>query len=290
MLEKKHEQPRTLKDALKGKLSKKEMGRLISSFDSVGDIAVIRVPEELERKAKIIGEAVLRMNKHFRTACMVTGEHQGKYRVQPVKVIAGKRNKIANYKESGCTFKVDLGKVFFSPRLSTERLRIAGLIKPGEIVGAFFAGVGPFPVVFAKNSPMGKAYAIELNPRAVKQMEGNIALNKVQAKVEAIKGDVKKVVPKMLAGKCDRVVMPLPEGGENFLGSALLALKPEGGVVHFYRFSEIGTEAEKPLLEISAAAEKAGMEWKVLFRKKVRSFSAAREQVVIDFFAKKHGQ
>ncbi|MCX6799219.1 MAG: class I SAM-dependent methyltransferase family protein [Candidatus Diapherotrites archaeon] len=277
--------PRDLKEALKGKLTKKEMRHLISSFDSVGDIAVIQVPELLEHKAKVIGTAVLLMNKHFRTVCMVTGKHKGKYRVQPVKVIAGKRNKAATYRESGCTFKVDLGKVFFSPRLSTERLRIARLIKPGEVVGAFFAGVGPFPIVFAKNSPMGKAFAIELNPVAFRQMQENIELNKVAGKVEAVKGDVRKVVPKTLAGKCDRVVMPLPEGAESFLGSALLALKEKGGVVHFYRFVE-KSDSEKPLREIRAAAEKAGMRWKVLFRKKVRSFSATKEQVVVDFFAK----
>ena len=107
---------------------------------------------ELEGKAKAIGEALLSLNKQFETVCMVTGQHKGLFRVQPVKVIAGKKNKKALYKESGCTFLVHLGKVFFSPRLGTERARISKLIKKGEVVGAFFAGVGPFPIVFAKNS------------------------------------------------------------------------------------------------------------------------------------------
>ena len=282
----KKEQPRNLKQALKGKLSRREMEKLITSFDSLGDIAVIQVPKELEKKASLIGKALLKLNKHFKTVCMVSGQHKGLYRVQPVKVIAGKRNKKAMYKESGCRFLVHLDRVFFSPRLSTERKRIAGLIKENEVIGMFFAGVGPFPIVFARHSKMKKAYAIELSPQAFKGLLHNISLNKCEGKVEAIQGDVKKVVPKRLLGKCDRVVMPLPKGGENFLKEAMLALKPEGGVVHFYRFVERDKKFEQPLAEIRAAAKELGMKARILRKKRVRSFSARVEQVVIDFRAK----
>jgi len=277
---------RNLKEALEGKLSKKEMDELITSFDSLGNIAVIQVPKGLVKKAKVIGEALLSLNKQFETVCMISGEHKGLFRVQPVKVVAGKRNKKAFYRESGCSFFVELGKAFFSSRLGTERARIASLIKKGEVVGCFFAGVGPFPIVFAKNSGMKKAYAIELNPDAFKSMVENIALNKVQEKVEPILGDVHKVVPKMLLGKCDRIVMPLPKGGESFLEEAMLALKKEGGTIHFYRFVERGLEGKEAVEEVKRAAEKAGINVKFLRKKRVRSFSAKVEQFVLDFFAK----
>jgi len=280
-------QPRNLKQALKTKLSKKEKEKLITSFDSLGNIAVIQIPKELEKKASVIGKALLSLNRQFETVCMVSGKHQGKYRVQPVKVIAGKRNKKALYKESGCRFLVHLGRVFFSPRLGTERARISGHIKKNEVIGAFFAGVGPFPIVFARSTGMKKAYAIELNPEAYKGLLHNISLNKCGGKVEAILGDVKKVVPKRLLGKCDRVVMPLPKGGESFLKEAMLALKPKGGVVHFYRFVEREKGAEQPLAEIKEAAKELGMKVRVLRKKKVRSFSASKEQLVVDFWAKK---
>jgi tRNA (guanine37-N1)-methyltransferase len=280
------QRPRNLKEALQGKLSKKEMAELITSYDSLGDIAVIQVPEGLQKKANAIGEALLGLNKQFKTVCMVSGKHQGRYRVQPVKVIAGKKTKTAHYRENGCIFRVELGKVFFSPRLGTERLRISRLIGENEVIGAFFAGVGPFPIVFCRLSGMKKAYAIELNPAAYKGLIHNISLNKCQSRVEAIKGDVKKVVPKTLEGKCHRVVMPLPEGSANFLDSTLLALKPSGGIVHFYRFVE-KKDAGKPLREIKDAAEKAGMHVKVIRDEKVRSFSASKEQRVVDFFAKR---
>ena len=282
-------QPRSLKEALEKKLSKKEKEKLITSFDSVGDIAVIQIHDDLQKKAKIIGEALLATNRQFKTVCMVSGEHKGLFRVQPVKIIAGKRSKKAMYKESGSQFLVELGKVFFSPRLSTERIRISQLIKENEVIGAFFAGVGPFPIVFTRLSGMKKAYAVELNPEAYKGLLHNIILNKCQNKIEPILGDVKKVVPKMLLGKCDRVVMPLAKGGESFLKEAMLALKPSGGMVHFYRFVDKETGAEQPLKDIAKAAKEVGMKTRVLRNKKVRSFSASKEQIVIDFLAKPKG-
>ncbi len=275
--------PRNLKEALHGKLSKKEFEFLKTSFDTLGDIAIIEIPKELEKKKKIIGEALLSVQNSIKTVCMKIGAHKGKYRIEPVKIIAGEKNLVATYKESGCIFRIPLGKVFFSPRLGTERLRIARGIKSGEIVGAFFAGVGPFPVVFAKNSPMERAVAIELNPVAVKWMEKNIELNKVQAKVEAIKGDVKKIVPSKFKGAFDRVVMPLPKGAENFLREAMLSIKPRGGIIHFYAFVPSADPFSGSIKKINEVAKKLERKVKLLFKRQVRTFSKETVQVVIDF-------
>ena len=279
--------PRNLRDALKGKLSKRELSYLVKSFDSVGNIAVIEIPPELEKKEKIIGEALLGVNPRFETVCKIAGAHKGAFRVQPVKVIAGKRNKTALYVESGCRMKVDLGKVFFSPRLSHERERIGKLIKKGEVVGAFFAGVGPFPLVFAKNSPMKKAVAIELNPHAVKLMRENIVLNKVQEKIEPVLGDVNKLASTKFKGKFDRAVMPLPKDAGGFLEATMLSIKPSGGTIHFYQFSPIDDPFTGPLKKIRETATKLGLKTRVLRKKMVRSFSAQTIQVVLDFKVKK---
>ncbi len=282
--------PRSLRSALQGKLSKKQMDSLIASFDTIGDIAVLEIPKTLVRKEKIIAEALLEVNRSIKTVCRKTGIHKGKYRTLAVKVIAGKKKKKTVHRESGCRFKVELGKMFFSPRLATERMRIAREIREGEIIATLFAGVGPFPIIFAKHSKMEKAYAVELNPHAYKYMLDNIKLNKAEGKVEPILGDVKKVVPAQLAGKCDRAVMPLPKGGENFLREALLCLKPEGGIVHFYQFADIRNPFEKPVADIMAAADALGFGIKILDRRKVRAFSPGIVQVVVDFWAKKHAK
>ena len=271
----------SLKSLLEGKLTKAEMKHLITSFNVVGSIAIIEIPAALKKKEKIIGSALLQVNKNIKTACKITSAHKGEFRLQPVKVIAGERSTETIHREAGCKFKVKIGKVFFSPRLSTERLRISKIIKKDETVAALFAGVGPFPIVFAKNSKMKKAYAVELNPAAAVLMNENVALNKVRNKVEVFKGDVRKIVPK-LKGKCDRVVMPLPRGGETFLKHAFMCLKPKGGVIHFYQIVDRNSPYRIPLERVRGAAKAAGRMVKIIRKAQVRTFSSSKIQVVID--------
>jgi len=273
-----------LKERLKGKLSAKELENLISSYDQLGDTAIIEIPPELEKKQAIIAKALLDSGPNIKTVAKITGVHSGEFRVRPVEIIAGEKKDFAFYREAGCGFKIALGKVFFSPRLGTERLRISKLIKSGEVVGAFFAGVGPFPIVFAKNSPMEKSVAIELNPEAVKCMRENAELNKCAGKIEIIEGDVNRVCLPRFKKAFDRIVMPLPKGGENFLETAVACAK-KGGTIHFYRFVDRNKPFERPLAEIAKACERQGGKFRVLMKRKVRSFSASTVQVVVDFKA-----
>jgi tRNA (guanine37-N1)-methyltransferase len=280
----KHSRKKTgsLKELLKNKLSKKEIDSLISSFDSLGNIAVVEIPKELEKKEKMIANAILEMNKNFKTVAKITGKHETKYRIRPVKVIAGENNLIACYKESGCIFYFKVGEMFFSPRLSNERLRIASLIQPNEVVAVFFAGVGPFPIVFAKKSKMAKSFGIELNPKAINFFKKNVKENNVENKVIVLEGDVKKIVPEKLKGKCDRVVMPLPKGAENFLKEAVLALKNGRGIIHFYKFVSKDKLFDEAIQVIEKEFNSLGKKFKVIKKKKVRSFSPKIVQVVLD--------
>ncbi|MFH1588446.1 MAG: tRNA (guanine-N1)-methyltransferase [Candidatus Diapherotrites archaeon] len=279
----KEKKPRNLREALKGRLSVKEMSLLQTAFDSLGDTAIIEIPDELLKKEKLIGNALLSLNKHFIAVYRKKGITSGEFRVLPLKLIAGKKLKKATYKESNSVFKISLGKVFFSPRLGTERLRIAKQIKKDEIIGALFAGVGPFPIVFARNSEMGLSYAVELNPDAVKDMEENIDLNKCKEKVIPLLGDVKKIVPMHLKGKCDRVVMPIPKTGNSFLNEAIDCLKPKGGIIHFYFFGNKEKPFKEALEEIEKEVKKKKKKKRILLKRIVRPFSPAIVQVVIDF-------
>jgi tRNA (guanine37-N1)-methyltransferase len=267
-----------LKEALKGKLTKKEFEFAPRAFDSFGNIAVIEIPPELERKKKAIGGALLEANPRFETVCSIESEHEGEYRVQKVKVIAGKRNTVAEYREAGCTFLIPLGKVFFSPRLGPERLRIAREIKGGEHVGAWFSGVGPYPIVFSKNSLMGSAVAIELNPVAHEYALRNAEKNKVE-NVEFIKGDVRRQYKKFRK-KFDRIAMPLPHTGYQFLKEAFYCIK-KGGTIHFYeivRKGDLGT----PVGQIREAAKESKRKIRIMRKKRVRVFSPTKEQIVFD--------
>jgi len=269
---------RNMKEALVTKLSKKELELVQTSYDSLGDVAIIEIPKKLKGKEKIIGNSLLATKKSLKSVYMNTGI----FRSEPVKLIAGQKKKYALYKEHGCTFRISLGKVFFSPRLSTERKRISLKIKKHEKVAALFAGVGSFPIVFAKRSKMEKAVAIELNPVAVKDMKENIKINNVTKKVEPVLGDVKKLVKKY-KGKFDRAVMPLPKGGENFLDAAINYIKPTGGIIHYYQFTSKENPYKVPTQQIRKACSKLGRKFRVIGKRKVRDYAPDTIQIVMDF-------
>lgn len=254
---------------------------IFSSYDVVGDIAVLEIPEKVRGKAKEIAEALLKSDKKIRVVLGKEGGMEGEYRVRRFSFLAGEKRTETTYVEHGVRMGLDLAKVYFSPRLSHERGRIAAQVKPGETVLVLFAGVGPFALVVAKRRKDARVYGIELNPEAVRYFEENIRLNGMEGRVEAVLGDVREIVPQKFVGVADRVAMPLPKSAEDFLDVAMLAAK-RGGVVHFYTFVERGKKdaaAEKVLL----AAQRLGKKVEILGSREVRPYSPSTVQMVVDF-------
>ncbi|MEI7620890.1 MAG: class I SAM-dependent methyltransferase family protein, partial [Candidatus Falkowbacteria bacterium] len=143
-----------------------------------------------------------------------------------------------------------------------------------------FAGVGPFAIRMGKAAAGGEVVGIELNPDACEYFEKNIIRNKC-ANVRAVCGDVAKLLPGKYAGWADRLAMPLPKDGKEFLVNAIPCLK-KGGMLHYYSFGSMEApfvEAEK---DVKEAARKAGRKARVVFRRVVRPYSKDTEQVVID--------
>ena len=271
--------PGNLKVALKGKLSKKELDNLVRSYDIIGDIAIIEIPEVLEKKEKLIASALLEMVKPVKVVVRKVGGHKGQLRLQKFKILAGERRKTALYKENGVRMKIHIEKVYFSTRFGTERLRIANQIKKGEDVLIMFSGAAPFPLVFAKNSEARKIIGVELNKAGHEMGEENVRLNKFKH-IELYCGDVRAVVPK-LKKKFDRVCMPLPKGGEHYLDIALGAVK-KGGIVHFYVFlgEDAFGEAKKKVKE---ACKKAKKSCKILGLTKCGQQSPRVWRICVDF-------
>src|SRR3989344_5046820 len=173
-----------LKESLKGKLSRKEKENLVTSFDIIGDIVIIEIPDLLIRKEKIIANAILKMHKNIKVVVKEIGAHSGEFRLQKVKVIAGVKRKETEYKENGTRMRLNVEKTYFSPRFGTERLRIASLVEAGEEVLVMFSGVAPFPLVIAKNSKASLIYGVEINPDAHKYAVENVKLNKMDSKIK----------------------------------------------------------------------------------------------------------
>jgi tRNA (guanine37-N1)-methyltransferase len=223
-----------LKKALRKELTKDELNLLPTSFDVIGSIIVFSdFPKQLIKKEKIIGEAVLRNFRHVKSVFKKTRKFSGEYRTPKLKLLAGLRTKETEHKENNTSIRLNAEKVYFSPRLSSERKRIFEQVRAGEDVMVMFSGAAVYPISIAKNSRARNIVAIEANPTAHKYACDNVILNKVD-NVKLIMGDVRKEAPK-LRKKFDRIVMPLPKGSEDFLVFALKAAK-RGAIIHLYQF------------------------------------------------------
>lgn len=240
---------------------------LPSSYDTIGTIAVVKMDERVRRFAAEIGKAILATQKSLKTVCVDSGVAE-EYRTRNIKRVAGEKVTETIHKEYGMSFKVDVSKAFFSPRLATERETVARQVKPGDVVIDMFAGIGPFSIMIAKMRQPRMVHAIDLNPDAIELMKENIRLNKVD-NVRPILGDAKEAVADL--EKADHIIMNLPHSGRDFVEAALGALKP-GGVIHYYEIME-ESQIQEALDFIADAARRHGRVMKELARRKVKSYS-----------------
>jgi len=224
-------------DVLADRLPPCLLASLPKSIDIIGQVAVIEIPLELHEHRARIGEAILEVNSKVHTVLAKASPISEKYRVREFEIIAGKGETLTTHREFGCMYRLDVRKVYFSPRLSFEHERMASQVKEGETVLDMFSGVGPFSILIAKRVGKVRVYAIDANPDAILFLNENIILNKVQGRVTPVLGDAGTIIKEHFAGKADRVIMNLPEEALRFIDSACMALKPTGGIVHYYSFA-----------------------------------------------------
>ncbi|MDP6327138.1 MAG: class I SAM-dependent methyltransferase family protein [Nitrosopumilus sp.] len=269
-----------LKKALENVLTLAENSELISAFDQIGEIIIVRIPDSLLSKKKIIGETLLKEVKIAKSVFYQASDVEGDFRTRKLEILAGEDNTKTEYKEFGCKFTVDVENAFFSPRLSTERERIANLIQDGEIITNMFAGVGMFSIMAAKKKKC-TVFSLDINPMASKLCEKNIELNKLAGNIISINGDASEIIKEQLMDKSDRTLMVLPERSDEFLESAINTTK-NGGIIHYYshihadKKSDAGKLSEEHFLQISP------IQSEILTSKIVRPVGPRYYQTVVD--------
>jgi len=270
----------TFKEAVARFIPAELMPRFRRSFDTIGDIAVVEIPDEFLQYEKQIGKALLAVTPTIKVVVKKVGGHVGTFRIQKYRILAGARRKTTITKENGVSLRLHLEATYYSPRMSTERARLLQLIQPKERILALFSGIGPYPIVFAKNKKDVSIVAVEMNPKAHALALENAKLNKVQDRIRFLCGDVRTVVPQ-LHETFDRITMPLPKTGEEFLDVVLHAAA-RGATIHFYDFLN---EEEFHLAEKKAVAacQRAGRKYTKLGLYRCGQQGPRQFRVCLDF-------
>ncbi len=236
-----------LKELLQERLDRTELEKLSSSFDIIGTIAIIKIPESLTSKRKLIADALIEEIRPVKSVFCQVSAIEGDYRLRKLELISGENSPITVYKEHGCTFKVDVINTYFSPRLSTERLRIAKLTEPNEVIVNMFGGVGTFSIIISRYNNSAKVYSIDSNPIAIDMCRQNIEINKLTGNVFPVLGDAEQEIHKGLKGIAKRVLMPLPEKAKDFVDAAVSSLENGSGTIHY--FCHVGADNKKNAIQ-----------------------------------------
>ena len=262
-------------ELLEGKLTRDEIENLRTSFDTIGNIVILEIPYELIDKKNLIGNAVLKFTKR-RSIYMKKSAIKGTTRVRELEFLAGIDNPVTIHKEHGVRLKLDVSKVYFSPRLATERKRVMENVCDGEYILDMFCGIGPFPIVISRNKNVD-IVAVDINEEAIKYLDENIKLNKMKGNIIPYCGDVREVSGAFKL-KFDRIIMNLPGLAYTFLDVAVNLIK-DSGIIHYYEFSDT---YESGIKKLNDACSKVGKKVEIINTRKVKSTSPGEWHVAID--------
>jgi len=260
--------------------------KLPTSYDVVGDIALVKLKDELVDFKKEIGEAIISANKNIKTVCLVKPV-TGEFRTRNIEIIGGDKKTETCHREYGLSFYLDIKKTYFSPRLANERKRISKLVKQGEVIVDMFTGVAPFPIMIAKYANPKIIFAIDKNKDAIYYAQKNITINRVLDKIELIQDDAKKLVEILskYSIKADRVIMNLPFSSYNFFETALKIIKNQA-TIHYYDIQHEDKIKER-ITQLSSLAHNNNFKFVNYNIKKIKSYSPHEFYIGIDITAKK---
>jgi len=199
------------------------------AFDIFGNIAIIKLSEELEPFFSNISDSLISSNPNIDKVALDLGV-KGDFRVRKLKMISDNSNFVASHKENGLTFTLDISKVYFSPRLAMERYRLSNLVSKGEAVLDAFAGAAPFSVTLAKKGAF--VTSIDANPDSESWANKNFINNGILS--ENFVFHCSRVEEYNFRNKTfDRVIMNNPTDPLSYL-STLSKLVNPGGLIHMY--------------------------------------------------------
>ena len=272
--------PHNFAEILEDELTSEEIENLKTSFDTIGDIVILEIPDELQDKKQLIGDAAYKFTKR-KAIYMKKSAIKGTIRVRDLEFLSGVDDSLTIHKEHGVRLKLDVREVYFSPRLATERKRVMESVKDGEKILDMFCGIGPFPIVIARNKDVDIT-AVDINEAAIKYLDENVKLNKLKGNIESHCGDVREV-SKGFKTKFDRIIMNLPGLAYSFLDVAIDLIEDDG-IINYYEFSD---SYEQGIKRLNEAASSAGKKVEILNTRKVKSISPDEWHVSIDAKIKK---
>jgi tRNA wybutosine-synthesizing protein 2 len=256
-------------------LDKAIIERLPDNWEMLGDVLIIKLPEELMSSKEIIAEAyasVLGAKSVLRDLGAIHGEER-----QPEMERLLGTDTEATHLENGVLYSLDAANIMFSSGNVDERTRMGSIECDGEVVLDMFAGIGYLSLPMAVHHTPERIYACEISKLTYNYLERNIELNGVGDVMVPILGDNRAFTPRE---KADRILMGYLKDTFMFLPKALQCLR-SGGIIHYHENFPNAVLPDRP---IGHLREAAGEDWdfEIVRNKVVKTFSPGVSHIVID--------
>jgi tRNA (guanine37-N1)-methyltransferase len=174
------------------------------SFDLIGEIAIIHERKGMD--TEFIADFINRSKKNVKSIYVDKGIY-GEMRLRDLQLYRGIDQPVTLYRENNLIMKVDVKKVYFSPRLSTERYLLSKNVKDGESIFDMFCGLGPFSLNIAKTKKCN-VVSCDINRDATELLKENISMNKLQSEVKVYNENSYELLKTL--NPFDRIIMNNP--------------------------------------------------------------------------------
>jgi tRNA wybutosine-synthesizing protein 2 len=248
-----------------------------ASYQRLGDVVLLRLPDSLRPEFGRIGRAYQRA---FRAAAVAShrGPAVGERRLPDLELIAGK-SVVTEVREHGIVYRLDASRVLFSRGNEIERARAGHVTRPGDTVVDLFAGIGYFVLPALVVGRAARAYAVEENPESHRYLVENLARNGVADRATVLLGD-NRAVDLPVRG-ADRVFL-------GYLPSSLpwvplaLDLVRAGGTLHVHLVVDARGDAELGETAVRRSVVAAGGSVEEASARRVKAYGPGRSHVVVD--------
>ncbi len=263
-----------IREILSKILPKELVEKLPKRWSQIGDVLILPLREELlpykHEIAKVYAE-VLGVKTVLRKGWIL-----GEFREPHYEIIYG-NDPITVHRENGILYKLDASRIMFSPANVKERVRMASIAKPNELVVDMFAGIGHLSLPIAKHCK-AKVIAIEKNPYTFKFLVENIELNKVQDKMSAYNIDNREFKGENIA---DRILMGYVIKTHEFIPKALEIAKDEA-IIHYHNTVPERLMPKEPFETFQKIAKEHGYDAELLESRIIKRYSPGVWHVVLD--------
>jgi len=257
---------------LKRKLPSQLLDELPKSYEIIGDIILLNIPEALQDHKQMVAQTYL--DVIGMGSVMEKSRVSGELREPCHRFLAGKGT-VTTHKENGIRYKIDLSRLMFSSGNINERIRMSKIEDRGHVVD-MFAGIGYFTLPIAKYVG-SNVTSLEKNPISYRYLLENLRLNGVVDSVTPMNIDCREYE----GPGAKRIIMGYVRDTHKYLDKAI-DIAEEGCIIHYHQTLHHRGLQDALIEQISTAASRKGCEMEIIEVRTVKKYSPGVAHIVAD--------